>query len=154
MNQEYKHIQIGWVGVVVIPIVFLLMLYRGIFSHLSHTGDTVDFLLRLIPAAVFIFIMIGMSFMTVTVNRDKVKAKFGIAPFYPSIPLSEIKSVQVVKNPWWMGWGIRFHSNYTLYNVSGLDAIEITKKNGKTIRIGTDEPEVLAQAIQSQMKMG
>ena len=34
-----------------------------------------------------------------------------------------------------------------IYNVSGFDAIELTMKNGKIYRIGTDEPEKLEAAI-------
>jgi len=34
-----------------------------------------------------------------------------------------------------------------IYNISGFDAVEIKMKNGKTYRIGTDEPQKLEQAI-------
>jgi hypothetical protein len=36
---------------------------------------------------------------------------------------------------------------YWLWNVSGLNAIELTLKNSKRFRIGTDEPEKLVDAI-------
>jgi len=36
-----------------------------------------------------------------------------------------------------------------LYNVSGLDAVEVTTKSGKKYRIGTDVPAELEQAIRS-----
>jgi hypothetical protein len=36
-----------------------------------------------------------------------------------------------------------------LYNVSGTDAVEIELRSGRRFRIGTDEPKVLAQAIQT-----
>ena len=34
-----------------------------------------------------------------------------------------------------------------IYNVAGLDAVEIKLRNGKTYRVGTDEPKKLEQAI-------
>jgi len=38
-----------------------------------------------------------------------------------------------------------------MYNVSGLDAVEIYMKNGKIYRIGTDEPETLCNFIQERL---
>jgi hypothetical protein len=34
-----------------------------------------------------------------------------------------------------------------LYNVSGMDAVEIHLRSGQHFRIGTDEPELLAAAL-------
>ena len=48
---------------------------------------------------------------------------------------------------WWWGWGVRYYGQGWLYNVSGLDAVEIRLKSGKHIRIGTDEPEALVAEI-------
>jgi len=54
-----------------------------------------------------------------------------------------------VKNQWYYGWGIGkwLWPKMLIYNVSGFDAGKITLKNGKTYRIGTDEPEKLEQTI-------
>ena len=43
--------------------------------------------------------------------------------------------------------GIRWWGHGWLYNVSGFKAVEIELASGKRLRIGTDEPERLAQAI-------
>jgi len=37
---------------------------------------------------------------------------------------------------------------YWVYNVSGLEAVEVTLRSGKRFRIGTDEPEALLTALQ------
>jgi hypothetical protein len=34
-----------------------------------------------------------------------------------------------------------------LYNVSGLDAVEITRQDGSRFRLGTDQPERLARTL-------
>ena len=34
-----------------------------------------------------------------------------------------------------------------VWNISGLDAVELTYHNGKKFRIGTDEPEALLEAL-------
>ena len=38
-----------------------------------------------------------------------------------------------------------------IYNVSGFDAVEITMKNGKVYRIGTDVPEEIETAIKQSI---
>ena len=68
--------------------------------------------------------------------------------------LREIISVRAVKNHWYYGWGIRFWfwPRMVIFNVSGFDAVEIKMKNGKTYRIGTDEPKNLEHAIMQSIK--
>jgi hypothetical protein len=38
---------------------------------------------------------------------------------------------------------------YWLWNVSGMGAVELQLKNGSRFRIGTDEPETLARAVEA-----
>jgi hypothetical protein len=52
-----------------------------------------------------------------------------------------------VPNRWWYGWGIRRGPGFRLYNVSGLDAVELRLKSGEVRRIGTDDPLALAAAL-------
>jgi len=61
--------------------------------------------------------------------------------------LSQVQNAAVVRNKWYYGWGIRLTPGGWLWNVSGLDAVELTFKNGKKFRIGTDEPDRLLQAL-------
>jgi hypothetical protein len=48
---------------------------------------------------------------------------------------------------WYYGWGVRMGSGGWMFNVSGLDAVEIEMESGGRFRIGTDEPEELVRAI-------
>ena len=54
-----------------------------------------------------------------------------------------------MRNLWYYGWGIRYTPHGWLFNVSGLDAVELELKNGRTWRVGTDEPVELLAAIQA-----
>jgi len=38
-------------------------------------------------------------------------------------------------------------STWLVWNISGLDAVELTYCDGKKFRIGTDEPEALLEAL-------
>jgi hypothetical protein len=53
------------------------------------------------------------------------------------------------RNHWWNGFGIRSGSGFRLYNVSGLDAVELHLKSHDVRRIGTDDPQGLADALKA-----
>ena len=88
------------------------------------------------------------------IDETYLKIKFGYGIYQKKFPLTDILSVKTAKNRWWYGWGIRrrLWPKMWIYNVSGLDAVEIQLKNGKIYRIGTDEPKKLEQAILQSIK--
>jgi len=47
------------------------------------------------------------------------------------------------------GFGIRMRPGFRLYNVSGLDAVELRLRSHDIRRIGTDDPQGLAGALKS-----
>ena len=70
------------------------------------------------------------------------------------IRVSEILGVSAVRNPWTYGWGLRLIPGGWLWNVSGLDAVELQLRNGTLFRIGTDEPDALHAAIANAVRGG
>ena len=60
------------------------------------------------------------------------------------IPIHNIERIGIVINKWYYGFGIRKIKNGWLYNIQGLDAIELKMKNSKSIiRIGTADSKKL-----------
>jgi hypothetical protein len=51
------------------------------------------------------------------------------------------------------GWGIRALHKGWLWNIAGLDAVELELKTGRVFRIGTDDADVddLIAAIKSHL---
>jgi hypothetical protein len=70
------------------------------------------------------------------------------------LPLGDIEKVAIVRNPWWTGFGIRARSGFRLYNVSGLDAVELHLKSHDVRRIRTDDPQGLADALKALPRQG
>jgi len=85
------------------------------------------------------------------VTHEAVHAAFGPGWIARRIPLADIEDVRAVRNRWWYGWGIRLTPHGWLFNIAGLDAVEVTFRGGKHFRIGTDEPEALVDAIQARL---
>lgn len=137
----YQHTQVGYL---LLYALLALSLYFGFVLTL------VDLNLFLIAAIVIIlFIIASFVLLTVQIDQNYLRIKFGYAIFRKQLALSEILSVRVVKNRWYYGWGIRvwFWPYMWIYNVSGFDAVEIHMNDGKIYRIGTDEPQELEAAL-------
>ena len=106
------------------------------------------------PASIaLILMMIGtailFSSLTVEVNDGELRWYFGPGLWTYRLPVAEIKDVAVVRNHWWNGFGIRMAPGFRLYNVSGLDAVELRIGPNDVRRIGTDDPQGLAETLKS-----
>jgi len=139
----YRHTQFGTVNVVIaiaiMPLVFLPAWVAG--------AAPVAWLILL-----FLLGVLALFYnLTVEIDAEYLRISFGIGLIRKRFPLDQIDSCLPVRNSWIYGWGIRLTHRGWLYNVSGLDAVELKMKSGKTCRIGTDEPEVLAAALRERL---
>ena len=145
MQKYYRHTQFG--TALVVAFILSIIAVLGILSKYSwHPLST--FVFVMLVACIFLFFS-----LSVEVNNEVVKCRFGIGPIKKVFDLAEIIDVKTVVNKWYYGWGIRLTPHGWLYNVSGLHAVEITLRSGKKYRIGTDEPDRLAEAIRNNIKM-
>ena len=143
---NYKHTQIGYLILIVFVVIALLF-----GSILTQTG----FNLPVIIFMIFIlFILASFGSLQVIIDGNYLRIKFGYGIFRKKFSLNDVMSAKTVKNHWYYGWGIRgwLWPKMWIYNVSGFDAVEIKMKNGKTYRIGTDEPKKLEQIILQSIK--
>ncbi len=138
---EYEHTQRGILIIAAVTAVILIIIASMIvFGPVWVT---------LIVAGIMILALAMFSTLTVSVQRDALRLWFGpIRSIKKSWPISEIASVTTVTNRWYYGWGIRWTPTGPLYNIAGLQAVEVTLVSGKVFRIGTDEPEELKRAIE------
>ena len=110
------------------------------------------------PAGVVLLVLLAVaivfSSLTVEVNDNELRWSFGPGLLTYRLPLGDIEKVAVVRNHWWNGFGIRTSSGFRLYNVSGLDAVELHLKSHDIRRIGTDDPQGLAGALKALPPQG
>lgn len=142
----YEHTQTS-PGIRILPIVLLAAFV--ITAMITQRGVV------LVPTAAFV-VLIGAilavsSRLTVTVSADEVRAAFGLGLPRRTIPLADITSAQPIRNRWYHGWGIRLVPKGWMFNVWGLDAVELELTSGRRFRIGTDEPDTLAEAVTSAL---
>ena len=134
----YRHTQIGYLTLIVMLVGALGIFALGPRSPLPVTLSVA--VLLLISAVLF-------SSLTVEISDGELRIHFGPGFWRKRYALTEVTGADVARSSWWEGWGIRITPRGMLYNVSGTDAVEIKLRSGQSFRIGTDEPEALAQAL-------
>lgn len=139
----YNHTQRSKILIFIIIFVLLFMIFLMYRFGFNWIGAIV-FVLMVI--ALYLF-----NSLTVTVDNEKICASFGPGLIKRTIPFRVVKSAEKVKNKWYYGFGIRLVPGGQMYNVAGMDAIELKLTNGRVFRIGTDEPNKLLQIVQDQL---
>jgi hypothetical protein len=137
----YRHTQVGaallW-GLALLAAVVGVVVYREA-GRLAAALPMV---------AILILTAVVFASLTVTVGERGVRLSFGPGLIHRTFAAADITGARAVRNRWWYGWGIHLTPHGWLYNVAGLDAVELDLRNGRKVRIGTDEPQRLLAAIQ------
>jgi hypothetical protein len=145
----YRHTQVGTViigAVVGMALITLLILVPAAGSIAW---------LALAVLAITGAVLATFFSLTVEIDKSTLTCRFGVGLIQRNILLSDIDHARAVLNPWFVGWGIRWiPGGYWVWNVSGFQAVELTMKDGRRFRIGTDEPEALVHAIELSKKTG
>ncbi len=135
----YRHTQFGTVTV--------LFVFAGalILAGVSLTNGWRP--MMTIVAAMLVLVLVLHHSLTIEVDPGEVRCFFGIGLIRRRFPMSDIVAAAAVKNPWYWGWGIRLTPVGWMFNVSGLEAVELELRSGKRFRIGTDAPLEVVRAI-------
>lgn len=146
----YKHTQTSYMMIAIT--MAILLYFLRIYNSATMEPVSPDSGTNLLVTSVMVLIVLVVaSFVSlhVTVDEKLIHIKFGYGLFSKKIPLQDIQSVKAVRNKWYYGRGIRvwFWPYMWIYNVAGLDAVELQMKNGKIYRIGTDQSDKLLQAL-------
>jgi hypothetical protein len=92
--------------------------------------------------------------LTITIDDTYIGFSLGTGLIAKKYLISDIQSCKSVRNNPIYGIGIRKIPGGWLYNVTGLNAIEIKFKNSKSIvRIGTNQPDEIAEIISKMIKI-
>lgn len=147
---HYKHTQIGYlmIATALIVLVLFVQMYMTAAAEPPSVDSGPNFAVTTLMMFI-VFVIASFGSLHVSIDSKYLRIKFGYGIYRKKFLLHDIVSAQAVKNHWYYGWGIRgwLWSKMWIYNVSGFDAVEITLKNGKVYRIGTDEPQKLERAI-------
>ena len=137
MTPRYERTQIGYpllaflVGIAVFvagPLVWM-------------TGAVVGFWVEVVILA-----LVGLAFGSLTVRVDDATLTwyFGPGLFRNGLPLHRIEDVRLVDTPLNLRWGIRPMERGRSFHVAGRHSVEVETTDGRVVRIGSPDPERLA----------
>ncbi len=143
-SQSYRHTQFGRaIAVGCLPGLVLVVVWFIRAQEILWVAAAV--------AGGLVLVLLLFGSLTVEIAGGHLVIRFGVGLIRKRWPLDQIEDCRPVRTSWVDGWGIRLTSRGWLYNVSGLDAVELRIKSGKAVRIGTDEPQALCAAVEEAL---
>ena len=152
MTMRYRHRQVGWVMLIGLGIgaAALLALSAFLATRLPASAPFVPIVLLSVGALQAVLMVLFSSLTAEVTDRD-LTWYFGPRFWKNRLALSDIEKATAIEGKWYWGYGIKyFGPNRWLYNVSGLEAVEVSLKSGGWVRIGTDDPAGLVQALRER----
>jgi hypothetical protein len=140
----YKHTQIGYLLIVALGAAVLMI---GNLAIATKFNLGAIFLLIFMILCLLVF-----ATLTVEVNDQAITLRFGMGLIRRSFLLQDVQTYRAVKNPWYYAWGIHAIPGGWIFNVSGTEALELHMKNGRKYRIGTDDVQGLANAVEAYVQ--
>ncbi len=142
---DYRHRQLGTIMLAFMaPAVIVAAV---VMARSPEAADARLLVLGVVLAVTAITVLLS-GWLTVEVTGDSLSLRFGVGLVRRRFAIGDVAGARTVRNRWYYGWGIRYTPHGWLFNVSGLDAVEIDLATGRRYRIGTDEPQALLAAIE------
>ena len=145
----YHHDQNSRQWVVVVASVFAIVMFSLVTALLR--SDTAPLWLAfsaILWVTVIYLAMLNFTRMSVRVSPGTVDLVWRLGWPSKSIDRGTITEVRLHRNHWLEGWGIRKVRRGWMWNVWGLDSVELRLDSGKVFRIGTDDPAGLLAALE------
>lgn len=144
----YQRVQNAPQWVVASASLFAIVMYSLVINVLrtSQAPAWLAFLAILWITVIYLAVL-GFTRMSVDVSPNSIDLVWRLGWPRKSIDRATITSFQRHRNSWIEGWGIRKVRRGWMWNVWGLDSVELTLDSGKKFRIGTDDTAGLIDAL-------
>lgn len=119
-----------------------------VFAVAAH-GKTLVLVVLLVTAAVIAGTTYLFSSLEVIVADGELTISFGPGVVRRSFSLTDVVKMRAMVTSPLSGWGIHYYTGGVLYNVYGRQAVELTMRDGRQVRVGTDEPQALLAALRA-----
>ena len=155
MNEEYQHTQVGIVTILVILLSAAFTAFVLVSALQSAQGQTATLLgiTGFVVTGVFILVLVVFNSFTIRIAPGTVSFWFGWGVARQSLPIEAIRSVEIVRNPWYYFWGIKSIPGGWLYSIApGGRSIELVLKDHRKIRLGTNRAEEIELRLRQAME--
>ena len=144
----YSHSQAMWA----LPLVTLPGVGIGAATALAAAQPEDAPWLVAVFVAIPLAILLAFGRLRIELDARQLEWQFGFLglPRW-KIELADVAAVEVVRTTWADGWGIRRGREGWLYNAAGFGAVRLRLRDGRSIRLGSDEPERLAAFVAARL---
>jgi hypothetical protein len=144
---SYERSQGLWPLWVILPIVSSSVAAQGLADQgLARVVSVV------ITIALPMVVLLMLGRLLIQIDAHRLEWRFGYLGWpHWSVDIAEIESVEVTRTTWADGWGIRRGREGWIYNAGWSDAVRIRTRDGRTIRLGSDEPERLVTVLSARL---
>jgi len=126
---RYRHTQRAALLLVVLGGAIAITLIVGIAAIAGWQPVVLAVVIPLL--VVLAAVLVLFSSMTVEVDDEALRIAFGPGFIRYALSLERVQAWRTVRNPWWYGWGIHYTPGGWLYNVSGMEGVEIVLSDGR-----------------------
>ena len=150
--EEKQYLKVLWITAPLLAAYFIWQFTRGEFS--AFAGVINGRGSWLLPAVFILVIVIQLNFgmMKITVDEQYLRWQFGLLTLPTwKVALNDIVSLEVVDIRWFEGYGIRLTTSGMLYRASGSQALRVVRKNGKSFRLSSTDPQRLLSYLQPRI---
>ncbi|HTX59028.1 MAG TPA: hypothetical protein VMH02_05065 [Verrucomicrobiae bacterium] len=144
----YRHEQVGR-----LLIAYLAAIAAAALAVLGFyaAAPSTPLLSKIVLAIVFVVPLLAIAaFARLTVCVEGSGVRWGLTFGFPGgfVPFDQVESVEIVPVSFWYGIGIHLTVRGWVWNVALGRGVQIHRRAGLPIVLGTDDPEGLLQAIE------
>ena len=149
MNEEYQYTQVGIVTIIMLLLAAAFTTFV-IIAGLELNSGPVLTVVGLVVVGLFVFTLAAFYSFTIQIAAGKLNFWFGFGVGKKSFSINDIRSIEIVKTPWYYGWGIKSIPGGWLYSIApGGRALELVFMDNRVIHLGTDRPEEIKERLNS-----
>ncbi len=142
---SYRHRQVGLLfGLITLGV---LAIGLALLETLTLHGQKFSWFIVGAPIFIILSTLLLFSVLEISVDAQRLTWRFLPGFITKSVLLADIIDAKPTRTSFMYGWGIHYTDRGWLYNVSGLGAVHVRMRGGKQFMLGSDEPAVLAEAI-------
>ena len=149
-RRRYEHTQHGWFH--------FLFVALGLWTAFAAVtfGRGAIMILLLLASLAFFFCSVSFARLTVRDEGETLRVFYGPFPWIGKrIAYADIDSVEPARSSFLDGWGIRWNPRQGwIYNLSGFDCVRLGLKQGRRLRIGTDDRDGLVRFLRERLRAG
>ncbi len=144
----YRHTQTAPIGRLLYPLVAAQL---GLAWFVRD--ETWIVVVLAVTSAVVLVVTWSFGSLTIQDEGDFLGIGYGPLPLvYKRIAFDTVENAERGHTKWIDGWGIHWVPGRGMtYNLWGFDCVKLTIA-GKTVRLGTDDPEGLLELVESKLR--